>query len=301
MKIICAVDGSEFSLWGIDSLRALAAHPPERLTLFHVIDGRVLKSAKRGASPALKRAQTAMDAAGRQLLSRMTHRAATALSQAATAPHTVIRTALAHGPVAEMIVKRANREQAALTIVGSRGRSDLSGFLLGSVSRKAAALASHPVLVVKQPLSEFNRVVLAVDGSKSSRKAAEFLCRGFLPESAHVTVLSVAEPPVTELAAAVLSRSQIEELGRPSLEQAHRLVQNVRELFVKEGYAVATEVQADHVTETILKFVTANAPDLLVVGSRGLTGTERLQLGSVSEALLKYAPCSVLIVRGTHV
>lgn len=38
--------------------------------------------------------------------------------------------------------------------------------------------------------------------------------------------------------------------------------------------------------------------DLLVAGSRGLTGSERLQLGSVSETLLKYAPCSVLIVRG---
>jgi nucleotide-binding universal stress UspA family protein len=45
---------------------------------------------------------------------------------------------------------------------------------------------------------------------------------------------------------------------------------------------------------------THNQSDLLVVGSRGLSVRERLQLGSVSETLLKYAPCSVLIVRGTR-
>ena len=51
-------------------------------------------------------------------------------------------------------------------------------------------------------------------------------------------------------------------------------------------------------TDTIIQQATSGKVDLLVAGSRGLTGSERLQLGSVSETLLKYAPCSVLIVRG---
>jgi nucleotide-binding universal stress UspA family protein len=55
-----------------------------------------------------------------------------------------------------------------------------------------------------------------------------------------------------------------------------------------------------HIIDAILKLATANHSELLVAGSRGLTGMERLHLGSVSESLLKYAPCSVLIVRGTR-
>ncbi|MDH5669628.1 MAG: universal stress protein, partial [Nitrospira sp.] len=68
-----------------------------------------------------------------------------------------------------------------------------------------------------------------------------------------------------------------------------------------DGYAVTTEVQSDHVIDTILRIVTFYQPNILVVGSRGLSGRERLQLGSVSETLLKYATCSVLIVRSKRV
>jgi nucleotide-binding universal stress UspA family protein len=56
----------------------------------------------------------------------------------------------------------------------------------------------------------------------------------------------------------------------------------------------------NHVIDTIVKLAAADRSDLLVVGSRGLTKSERLYLGSVSESLLKYAPCSVLIVRGAR-
>ena len=55
-----------------------------------------------------------------------------------------------------------------------------------------------------------------------------------------------------------------------------------------------------HVIETIVNHVGANHDELLVIGSRNLTKSERLHLGSVSESLLRHAPCSVLIVRGTR-
>ena len=53
-------------------------------------------------------------------------------------------------------------------------------------------------------------------------------------------------------------------------------------------------------TTEFVKQVEADRSDLLVIGSRELTKTERLHLGSVSETLLRHAPCSVLIVRGTR-
>lgn len=75
-------------------------------------------------------------------------------------------------------------------------------------------------------------------------------------------------------------------------------MEKLRDRFLREGYAVTTQVRIDHVTDALLQQAGSDKVDLLVAGSRGLTGSERLQLGSVSETLLKYAPCSVLIVRG---
>jgi nucleotide-binding universal stress UspA family protein len=178
--------------------------------------------------------------------------------------------------------------------------SDIKGFLLGSVARKIASLAACPVLVVKRPMNQLRRVLLAVDDSKHSRKAARFLRAGLLPETAEVTVFSSVASPFTDLAAEYLSESKREALVRPQIEQAERLVAGIRQDFLKEGYAVFTDVQQNHVVEHIIKQAESSLTDLLVVGARGLSNRERLELGSVSDSLLRHAPCSILIVRGAR-
>jgi nucleotide-binding universal stress UspA family protein len=300
MKILCAVDGSEFSQWAVEALGRLDRSRLESLTLLHVVDTHKLKLMGSPRVVSYRGARAALEKAGTELLKQAGHQTEVVLSQSALRPHTKIRTVMLAGSPAAAIVQYAARERSHLIVMGTRGLSDAKGFLLGSVSRKVASLAPCPVLVVKQPLHALDRVLLAVDESKYSRTAARFLRSGILPESAAVTICTSAETPVTDLAARYLSDRQLEELKRPVLERATDLVTKLREEFIKEGYAVTTNVQMTHVIDTILKLATSDHSDLLVVGSRGLTGTERLQLGSVSESLLKYAPCSVLIARGTR-
>ena len=84
------------------------------------------------------------------------------------------------------------------------------------------------------------------------------------------------------------------------MERATTLVNGLRDEFIKDGFPLATQVRMGHVIETIIKHVEANRDELLVVGSRRSDQDERLYLGSVSDSLLRHAPCSVLIVRGTR-
>jgi nucleotide-binding universal stress UspA family protein len=245
-------------------------------------------------------AKAALEKAGDALLRQASQQANVVLSQSALRPRTKIRTVMLAGSPAATIVGRAAQERSHLIVVGTRGLSDVKGFLLGSVARKVASLAPCPVLVVKQPLLTVSRVLLAVDHSKGSRAAARFLRSGFLPDTAAITICTSAETPVSDLASRYLSDRQLEDLKQPVLDRATDLVTELREEFIKEGYTVTTNVQMNHVIDTIIKLATANHSELLVVGSRGLTGKERLHLGSVSESLLKYAPCSVLIVRGAR-
>ncbi len=298
MRILCAVDGSECSRWGVQALEALADREPETVTLLHVVDPSALR-AGRGKNPiAEKRALAAMEKAGNILLREAERSALVALGQAATGPRTTLHRTLAHGPLAKTIVRQAGRMKADLILIGSRGLSDVRGFLLGSISRQVASIAPCSVLVVKQPLPRLTRVVLAVDDSKHSRAAARFLRSFILQESASTTIFSSAERPVTDLAARYLAKAQVAVLEQPVIERATRLVMALREDFLKDGYAAVTDVQMDHVIDSIVKRVETDHADLLAIGSRWLTKSERLYLGSVSESLLRHAPCSILIVRG---
>lgn len=300
MRIICAVDGSGYARWGVQALTALASREPEHVVLVHVVDPSMLQAAKGKNPVAAKRALTALDKAGRLLLREAERSARVALGQAATGPRTTFQTVLAHGPFAKTIVRQANRLKADLILMGSRGLSDIQGFLLGSTSRQVAAITSCSLLVVKQPLTRIGQVALAVDDSKPSRAAARFLRTHILPEYATVTILTSAESPVTDLASRYLSESQLTALTQPVMDRAAGLVTSLRDDFIKDGYPAVTHVKMNHVIDTIVRHVEAQHDDLLVIGSRELSKTERLHLGSVSETLLRHAPCSVLIVRGTR-
>jgi len=301
MRILCAVDGSEHSQWGVQALEALASREPEQVTLLHVVDKPALQAAQNKNPVAAKRAVAAMEKAGTMILRDAARSARLALGQAATGPHTTVHTVLAHGSLPHTIAKTARRLKTDLILMGSRGLSDIQGFLLGSVSRQVASTTPCSLLVVKQPMPKLLHVALAVDDSKPSRAAARFLRSRILPEAATVTILTSAASPVTDFAARYLSETQLAELKRPVMERATTLVNALRDEFIKEGYPVVTQIHMNHVIDTIVKSVEANRDQLLVIGSRELTKSERLHLGSVSESLLRHAPCSVLIVRGARV
>ena len=48
MRILCAVDGSECSRWGVQALEALADREPEDVTLLHVVDPSALRTGRGG-------------------------------------------------------------------------------------------------------------------------------------------------------------------------------------------------------------------------------------------------------------
>ena len=50
MRIVCAVDGSEYAQWGVLALQALANREPEHVVLLHVVDPSLLQAVK-GRNP----------------------------------------------------------------------------------------------------------------------------------------------------------------------------------------------------------------------------------------------------------
>ena len=80
-------------------------------------------------------------------------------------------------------------------------------------------------------------------------------------------------------------------------EVAEALLDRAARDALSKGVEVETHVREGQPAEVILEVANQEHADLIVVGSRGLTGIKRYLLGSVSSKVSEHAPCSVMIVR----
>jgi len=154
------------------------------------------------------------------------------------------------------------------------------------------------------PLSEtrINRILLPTDGSESAARAANLAIEIAKKFGAELIVLHVIAVPATGVAKAELSPSYDVEL-QEYFESARKKADSIVDEVTRS--AEAKDVRATHlireysfsVVEIILEQATKTNVDLIIIGTRGLTGFKKLLVGSVSSGVVSHAHCSVLIVR----
>lgn len=66
----------------------------------------------------------------------------------------------------------------------------------------------------------------------------------------------------------------------------------------EQGVKVSTSIARGYPAEDILKLAESEKVDMIIVGNLGKTNLEYMFMGSVSETVVKRAPCPVLVVRG---
>jgi len=208
------------------------------------------------------------------------------------------------GAVSREILLAAEETGADLILLGTRGRSGMQRLLLGSTAQTVARHASCSVLVVRKKATKLTRVLLAVDGSEHSNRAVQLLARLPLPPAVEVLVVHVMQPyhPLTEHLEALPGgrarlEPQIEAVRRRQHAGAERTVHAACRRLEAAGKRTAPRVLVGHTAEEILKLVDRLPVHLLVVGARGVSLVAGLLVGSVAEALLQRAACSVLIAR----
>ncbi len=144
------------------------------------------------------------------------------------------------------------------------------------------------------------KILLATDGSKFSNKAANYGLDMAKKLGAEVLALYVINMKHFELYALEhhddITGYEDENLrmrkeGEDALDY---VVTRARE----KGASLTTRIVRGYPADEIIKAAKDEGVDLIVVGSLGRTGIERMLLGSVSEAVVRHAPCPVLVVRG---
>jgi nucleotide-binding universal stress UspA family protein len=136
-------------------------------------------------------------------------------------------------------------------------------------------------------------ILVAVDGSYQARRAchraADLACR----YGARLTALYVAVPVMRSSFDRARTALQAEAASRT---HGQHVLEEARAIAASYAPFAATLVFGDP-AQRICQLARELNVDLIVVGSRGLSAIDRVLLGSVSAAVVRRAPCSVLVIR----
>jgi nucleotide-binding universal stress UspA family protein len=236
---------------------------------------------------------------------RLVREAAAKLFQAGLTSETRVITGLPRHAIATF----AAQSGVDLILVGSHGRRAIGRFLLGSVAQGILRAAQCSVEIVRGKTDSHARsplkVLLATDGSACSVAATRITAARPWHSETVFRIVSVEElvVPGNEMAAASLSSvyppSLLEKLCTESRNRAHAAVEEARSILTGTGNLAieGTNTPVGDPRVAILEAATSWQPDLIVLGSHGRSGLDRLLLGSVSETVAVHAACSVQVVR----
>jgi nucleotide-binding universal stress UspA family protein len=93
--------------------------------------------------------------------------------------------------------------------------------------------------------------------------------------------------------------NQRELIAEKEMHHAEQNARTVKDAALKEGVDVKAFVMSGKPAEAIIQIAGEHQADLILVGSHGRTGVERLLMGSVAERVIVLANCPVLVVKSS--
>ena len=292
MRWLVALDESECSERIIGWMRAFPHSKQTGVTVVHVLAPlEVPESIGVSGQQLLLQQQSAMVEA---LLDRVRR----LLEESFADVEVIVREGVPSSEILHVIQER----RPDLVVSGMQGLYRSPGFTIGGVAQRLLSYAPCSLMLVPGKVQAGGglRIMLATDGSEDAQRAACVVAG--LPGIREVTIVSVVRPLGAEKA--VLEQFQLNESRkieaaflRKRRAEARKSIAGCERLLRDASIMVRPRVIAGHPAEAIVRAARRDAADLLVVGSRGLSGVKAVALGSVSQAVAQLAPCPVLIVK----
>jgi len=307
MRILLAVDGSHYSKLATKMVEALYFPPQTDITVVTVVPEHTflggITFGKLRTTPARKDVQ-------QEKALELLQDTIQALNKTGLKIESLVR----WGNPADEILETADEVNISLVVMGAKGLTDSPAFRLGSVAQTVMKYARESVLLVRQAMAisgldagterkpGMNRVLLATDGSQHSQLATQLLMNLTLPNKCEVIVVTALQSHLVSSNKETKLTFQNDEelltrLQKEEDQHAKRIIARVENQFKNRGYTTMSEILKGGAAESVLKAAYKYDPDVIVLGSRGLTVIKRLLLGSVAERVARYANSSVLIGR----
>ncbi|HEU4432202.1 MAG TPA: universal stress protein [Pyrinomonadaceae bacterium] len=312
MKVMIAYDGSAYADAALHDLQR-AGLPREVKALIVTVSDAFVKTsspiAEHAGTALRSRRVTSAIAVAREQAVRLLAEARNFALQArgrvvSDFPKWTVRTRVLEGSSSRELLREAEEWLPDLIVVGSQGRSAVSRFLLGSVSKKLATDARSSVRVVRRTNKTDHyappRIMLGVDGSTGAERAVRAVGRRVWTEGTEVKIIAVDESVSPGRIGRILPTAG--EMIRSSNEEAMRKARQMSEWAADElraiGLNVSVAMKKGEPQRILLDQSRKWGAECVFVGSRGLDHPKKkLGLGSVATALVTTASCTVEIVR----
>jgi nucleotide-binding universal stress UspA family protein len=142
----------------------------------------------------------------------------------------------------------------------------------------------------------FRSILVAVDGSRESDKAVDIATDMALKLGAKIVFLHVVNVP--DVGQVPLASGNIEKTLRGALtETGKKVLEKATEVARRKGVSATQKISEGNPAMTIVKEASNLGADLIVMGSKGATGVERILLGSTAEKVLRWSSVPVLVAK----
>jgi hypothetical protein len=197
------------------------------------------------------------------------------------------------------ITIEAVKSNASMIVMGRQGKTGLKRLAMGSTTARVIGHSPCNVLVVpREAQVAFKSIVVATDGSKYSAAAASEAIGIAKRNVSKLTVISVVPAEHATPTDMEFGMSQRELIAEKEMRVAEENAKTVKDAAQKEGVAVQAFVMSGKPADAVIETAKEHGADLIVLGSHGRTGLEKLLMGSVTERVIVLSPCAVLVVKG---
>jgi hypothetical protein len=197
------------------------------------------------------------------------------------------------------IVDEAAVQKSTMIIMGRRGRKGFRRLVMGSTTAWTIGHAPCSVLVVPRAAQvEFKSIVVATDCSKYSAAAASEAIGIAKRNNAKLTAVAVVPADIAMPTDVDFAALQREKIADQEMQAAEKNAKAVKDAAQKAGVDAQAFVMSGKPADAIIEIAKDKSADLIVVGSHGRTGLDRLLMGSVAERVIVMSSCAVLVVKG---
>ncbi|HEY1298010.1 MAG TPA: universal stress protein [Chloroflexota bacterium] len=206
------------------------------------------------------------------------------------------------GRAAEEILEEIRERTPSLVVMRTHGRSGIERAVLGSVADQVLARCPVPIVLMRpggRRITAIGKLLVPVDGSPGGAVALRTAIGLAQATSAAIKLVQICQPVAMHAAMSLDGGVGYydPDWDDASLASAQAYVDALVKQLGDNQLTVEGHVSmAPSVAGAIVELADRDAADLVVMSTRALTGPARTLLGSVANAVVRTAPCPVVLV-----
>lgn len=202
----------------------------------------------------------------------------------------------------EVILDYSGENDIDLIVMGTHGRRGPARVFLGSVAEEVVRHAQCPVLTLRQQkelreIETISKILVPVDFSEHCKLALSHAREIAALYGGRLQLLHAIEEPIYPYFYAPAGAFSVAR----ELEELHQKSDQAMDQILAESPGPEVEVEKFVVTgraaTEVARFASEHGSDMIVIATHGLTGLERLLLGSTAEQIVRLAHCPVFTVK----